>query len=84
MSGVKTAQFDSTNARLIHTICSGCVMSTIPVLNIAVRTILHHLYQRNTVMTQLLDGLYTNNSIIVYTQITHNILISIYLLLLIV
>ena len=51
MSGVKTAQFDITGVGLTHTICGGCVMSTIPVLNIAVRTILHHLDQHNTVMT---------------------------------
>ena len=72
MSGVKTAQFDITGVRLTHTICGGCVTTTIPVFNIAVQTILHHLHQRNIVMTQLLDGLYTSNShLIVVYMYTH-------------
>ena len=54
MSGVKTAQFDSTDVRITPIICGGCVYTTLPGL-ITVRTILHHLHQHktNTVMTQL-------------------------------
>ena len=87
MSGVKTAQFDITDVRLTHTIYGGCVTTTMPVFNIAVRTILHHLHQHNTVMTHLLDGLihisFWSLYIIMYKHEyahTHNIIIFIYLL----
>ena len=51
MSGVKNAQFDIIDVGVTRNIRDGCVATTIPVFNIAVQTIIHHLHQHNTVMT---------------------------------